>query len=410
MGVCVTRPRILVVQRGARHRYAIPRMLERRGLLQGLYTDSNRHSILGRFASCIPYRRGALQRLVDRVVSGVPPEKIISLDSAIVAGIVRRCMNPNISDTKFFLEDSNFRSRQMICKGLLGADMLYTMEKDCPDFIQWARSFGVRVITDVYISPENDRIVAEEARKFPHWCPDLSIIGQESGEYNRMGELADILLCPSAWVAEGVEKVIPRYSHKVRICPYGSSLDFGSRTNQPIRGRILFSGGEVLRKGLVYLGRAAAELKNHFPAISVRVAGAVTAEIRNDPVCSSLEFLGKLDRGAMMEEYLSADIFILPTLSEGFAGVVAEALAAGCPVIVTRESGAPIIHEKEGLFIPPRSSHAIVQAVERLMNDRTLRDTLAANALQMREFFSEDSWAKRLESHVLDLARAADFP
>ena len=74
-------PRVLVIQHGARHRYAIPRMLHESEYLAGLYTDSSSHSNLGAVASVL---KGAasrqLQRVARRRISGIPRNLIRSSD------------------------------------------------------------------------------------------------------------------------------------------------------------------------------------------------------------------------------------------------------------------------------------------------------------------------------------------
>jgi glycosyltransferase involved in cell wall biosynthesis len=135
----------------------------------------------------------------------------------------------------------------------------------------------------------------------------------------------------------------------------------------------LFAGGDALRKGLHYLGEAASLLKKEISELDVRVAGALPDKVTQHTICKDLHFLGKLTSEQMKEEYLSADCFVLPSLSEGFAGVVAEAIGAGCPVVVTKESGSPVVHEREGLVIPSKNPQAIADAITRIVSDRDFR-------------------------------------
>jgi glycosyltransferase involved in cell wall biosynthesis len=237
----------------------------------------------------------------------------------------------------------------------------------------------------------------KEFEKFSDWggCPDRSAVEQEERQWKETASLADLLVCPSEWVADGVRALTPDASKKIRVVPYGCSINFDGRTNQPEPGRILFAGGYPLRKGLHYLAQAATRLKGAGINVDVRVAGMIPSGVADHPICKDLHFLGKLNAEQMKTEYLSADCFVLPALSEGFASVVAEAISAGCPVVVTKQTGSPIIHEREGLIVASCDSTALAGAIRRMVEDRGLRDRCAAHCLEQRSFYSEDQWCRR---------------
>jgi glycosyltransferase involved in cell wall biosynthesis len=132
------------------------------------------------------------------------------------------------------------------------------------------------------------------------------------------------------------------------------------------------------------------------PELEVRVAGAMPAVVQNHPVCKDLNFLGQLGVVQMENEFLSADVLVLPALSEGFAGVVAEAIGAGCPVIVTKEAGSPIVHGREGLIVPSRDAGALAEAMQRIVTDRPLREHCAAECLKQIPYYDEAKWRERL--------------
>ena len=77
-------------------------------------------------------------------------------------------------------------------------------------------------------------------------------------------------------------------------------------------------------------------------------------QVRNHPMTQHLNFLGRVPRAEMREEFLKADVFVLPTLAEGCASVVHEAVMAGCPVITTHASGTLVAHDRGGMIVPER--------------------------------------------------------
>lgn len=374
-------------------------------MLAALYTDSSAHSTLGRCAKCLgPLAPASIQRLARRQIEDIPDEKIFSSDCLQLIELQRRLRMYRGRDTALYQHRHDLLSRRMMRWGLHGADVVYTMYHENLPFVHWARAHGARIVADVFISPATYRIMAEEHEAHPYWGAYKS---QENIDlslrlWRETAEVADMLICPSEWVAEGIRTVTPDATGKIRVVPYGCSIDYQGHKNDPVPGRVLFAGGNPLRKGLHYLGQAATRLKAVSPGIEVRIAGSLPNQVTRHPVCRDLHFLGKLNADQMRQEYLTADLFVLPSLSEGFAAVVAEAIGAGCPVVVTKEAGSPVINEREGLVVPSRDDAALADAIKRLVENRELRDRLALNCRDQSAFYSEAEWQKRLSASLIE--------
>ena len=86
----------------------------------------------------------------------------------------------------------------------------------------------------------------------------------------------------------------------------------------------------------------------------------------------------------------AADVFVLPSLSEGFPFVLLEALAMGCPVVASRVNGVLELIEdhKTGLLVPPRDPQALARAIRDMLDDRraALRMGAAGRALVRERF------------------------
>ncbi len=392
--------KVLVCQHGARHRYAIPRMLEDAGMLAALYTDSSVHSLLGRVACwfCSSLAPKSLQRLALRKIKDVERQKIYSSDAPIMFEFFQKLRASKLTRIEVHRHRHRILSKKMINKGLRGANILYSMYYENLDFVKFAKDRGLKIVIDVFIHPGSDCIVSNESSVFPDWSTSdsKSDIRMRAEMWQETALLADILLCPSEWVAEGVRELSPEHAHKIRIVPYGCSIDYQGRVNSPIKGRIFFAGGDPLRKGLHYLAGATTLIKKELPELDVRIAGVLDERVKNHPTCKDLNFLGKLTIEQMKDEFLSADCFVFPSLSEGFAGVVAEAIGAGCPVIVTKESGSPVVNEREGLIIPSKDVVGLKDAMARMILDRDFRGQCADNCLAQKIYYGDDQWANRL--------------
>lgn len=392
-------PRVLVAQHGGRHRYAIPRMLEQEGMLSGFYTDTSASSLYGRAMGTVGRvvpSKGMHSARFEEI--SVPAAKVRSTDRPYVQETLQKFSGGRPEGMRLFMQRHAILSGAMKRWGVRDANMTYTMFHEGLDFVRYAKSKGLISVVDVYISPITDRIMAEESKAFPAWAQQSNEedVRLERELWEQTAALADVLLCPSEWVADGVRDVSPGAASKIRVVPYGCSMNYAGETSEPVPGRILFAGREALRKGLHYLGEAATRLKEELPHLDIRIAGTLPEEVRAHPVCRDLNFLGHLGRDEIKREFLTADALALPALSEGFAAVVAEAIGAGCPVVVTREAGSPVVDGREGLVVPARDADALAGALKRIVEDRALRSRCSAACLEQAGYYSVESWKNRL--------------
>ncbi len=378
--------RVLVCQRGARHRFVVPRLLHEAGLLCALYTDSCQFSPLGRLAVQLigaGVKHPLPLALASRNPMGIPKDRVFCSDTLTMPRFLggRRSLGEVYKDW-----------------GLGQASIIYSMYGEEVEFLEWAKEEGARVVVDVFVHPETNRIVANEERRILGKAERSSM--EEDEHSRRVFELADILLCPSEWVAEGVREFLPGAESRIRVSPYGSSVAPNPTVNNPVGGRILFAGREPLRKGLHHLAEAASILRQGGMGVDIRVAGVDAADIGWIEHGDQLNCLGSVPMEQMKREYEQADVFVLPSLSEGQAGVLLEAMASGCPVVATRESGVDF-QSGCGISVPVGDVEALAEAIKSIVTDRERRTRLAEGALRQSVMFSMDEWKKRLV-HVIE--------
>ena len=380
---------VIVCQRGARHRYAVPVLFEQAGVLSALYTDSCRYSTLGRCCAAL-CRLGITHRgaasLAARDPKGVPAAKVHSSDRAAFPR---------------FLGGADSLAHVYRRWGLGEAGVIYSMYGEELDFLRWAKARGAKLIVDVFVHPRTNRIVAEEEIRLLG-ASGNRLIEREDHHTREAFEMADLLLCPSRWVADGVTEFSGEYRHKIRIIPYGSSVGLAAAINRPGPGTVLFAGREPLRKGLQHLAEAAHMLRQAGREMEFRVAGVSDSEIDWMPFRSELTCLGKIPMEQMKQEYAAADVFVLPSLSEGQAGALLEAMACGLPVIATRESGVDF-DPGCGVTVPAGAPEVLARAIESVVTDRSRRTALAEGALRQAGAFSMEKWGERLLEVIREL-------
>ena len=140
------------------------------------------------------------------------------------------------------------------------------------------------------------------------------------------------------------------------------------------------------QKGVIYLIRAAARIKQAFPGAKVVCAGGgplrpmMEQAVKRLGLEDTVMLLGDVENAASLISLF--DVFVLPSLWEGLPFVLIEAAALGKAIVATNvEGNQEIISDGEtGLLVPARDPEALAEAVLKLLQDRTLASRLAAAA------------------------------
>lgn len=228
-------------------------------------------------------------------------------------------------------------------------------------------------------------------------CPDSWIRAREEREY----ALADCIVVLStfardSFVSEGVDP------EKLRRLPLGANTEMFRPSPEVIDARcrrivsgaplnVLYVGAVSLRKGLwdiaAILRRPEAK-RFHF-----RFVGPITSEARHlaRTLQGAAEFVPKQPQRELRTWYSQGDLFLFPTLEDGFAVVLAQAQANALPILTTTNcSGPDLIREGEtGWILPIRSPEAFV---ERLMWCDSNRPALAEMVRRAYTTFKVRNW------------------
>ena len=185
--------------------------------------------------------------------------------------------------------------------------------------------------------------------------------------------------------------VEPEHWEKLHVVHCGVDLDeyFPNSDGQPSRGgavRLLTVGRLVPEKGQPLIIEAVATLRRRGRDVRLTIIGegpargAIEDAIERHGVRDAVHLAGAVGQDEIREHYATADIFVLPSFTEGLPVVLMEAMAMGIPVLATHVTGIPelVDHDVSGLMVTPGRLDETVEALERLVADPGLRRTLGA--------------------------------
>ena len=116
-----------------------------------------------------------------------------------------------------------------------------------------------------------------------------------------------------------------------------------------------------------------------------------------DGAPANVSFVGRVTRDQADEWYRRADVFVLPTISDGFAITQVEAMARGLPVVTTPNCGQVVTHGIDGLLVPAGDGRALAEAIARLDADRELLGAMSGQALIKARGFRLPRQAAQIE-------------
>ena len=404
-------PKFSVVMFGSRMHYAVPRILHSAGRLERLFTDICGVQGWPRLLSAIPSSMlpRPLRRLKGRVPEGVPRER---LNSFPLLGMRYQLWLSRSHTLEASCRTHTWAAQKLnglvIDAGLLNASILFTFDRAGLECMEYVKARGGVCVMEQTVAPVRvwRRLVDDEQRKFPNWeksgetRADLSWFAERE---EREWALADRIVCGSEFVRAGIAECGGPIE-RVRIVPYGIDERFSCTKAPPHQGplRVLVVGEVSLRKGAPYVLEVARRLKDK---AEFRMVGpiATTLEARKS-LAQHVELTGQVPRAEMAVHFAWADVFFLPSLIEGSATVVYEALSAGVPVVCTPNTGSVVRHGYNGYIVPIRDVEAMFDVFSGLVQDRASLRALAENARASSLDYGFKSYSERFLNAVGDLS------
>jgi starch synthase len=260
----------------------------------------------------------------------------------------------------------------LLSRGLPPCDLFHGWTGSCLEGLSRAKRLGaVTLIENPSMHPRawQNAVLAEcEAWGVrPRDCRGVlpeALIWRMEREFNR----ADFAIVPSAVAARSFEG--PGAAAKPLVVHAGIDACFfrppdSARDDKTFR--VVYAGRVELAKGVAYLLQAWKKLA--LPGAELVMVGEVAPEMGpliREFAMENVRFKGVLPAQRLADTYRTADVLAFPSVNEGLARVLLEAMASGLPVVATDSSGAEdcVTPGVDGTVVPARDSDALAAAIE----------------------------------------------
>jgi glycosyltransferase involved in cell wall biosynthesis len=377
------------IQLGSREHYAIPLSLHRDGCLQALITDA------WLSPSAANLLRPYLPSLAGRGHPGIPTSRVI--DNTVGRLLTDRKLKLlKLPEWQTILERNRWFGRW-------AAQTLHQIETEVVfsyayvakyPFLEAKKKNAICIYGQIDGGPYEDVLVKELTHGYQHLgLPSIHAPAPASywRQWREEIALADKIVVNSQWskalllkASVPEEKIVEiPLVYSANPSSNLSSLQVSVETTgiraKRERLQVLFLGSLILRKGIGQLLAAIKVLQAE--PIDFTFAGPIGISIPDDILAmANVTFLGPVDGLTATSLYQRADVFLFPTLSDGFGLTQLEALAHGLPVIVSQHCGRVVDDHVNGLLLEEVTPQSICSAILSLLHNPELLEHLRSNA------------------------------
>jgi glycosyltransferase involved in cell wall biosynthesis len=294
-------------------------------------------------------------------------------------------------------------------------DVVWGYDSASLEVFRWAKAQGLFCVLDqtsIHLAFQN-RILREEHAKHPEFFGD-AYSPQAQSRIERQDEevaLADLVVTGSAFCARVlVENGCP--AAKIRIVPYGFDASLFPAT-QPVRrpfdGRpleFLYVGNLNPGKGTRYLLEAIMKVPASAAALTL-VGGLAIPKPTFARYADRVRYVPAVPHSEIAGYFAAADCFIFPSLFEGSARVLCEAIGSSLGIIQTAAAGDGVRGGRNGVVLPDISVGALVDAIEAVLRDPAQLTEWQHASWEMRGERSWETYRQLLRSLPPPRAAAA---
>ncbi len=388
-------PKAIVALAGGRDRYQLPLALHEGGLLQKLITEMYWPAEKEWFTSFLAPLLGQ-HRIGTRYCPGLTSDKVEISKSALCAfGSMKVTSLLNLTRMKD--RALSRKARQIALRE--GAALFCYSYYAFDAFKSDGENPKHRFLFQLHPHPKTVRqLLLAEAERVPSasWSlkmeHELSLPAEDFEKLSSEPHLANGWVVASSYTSHTLsEHGIPE--GQIHVVPYGvDGNTFAKRILPPGPNKpftVIYVGSIIQRKGLSYLLDGVRLLKSTNIRVLLCGRGVFDRHLVSQYSDLNVEIRLGLPEQELISKIHQSDIFALPSLTEGFAHVILEAMSCGLPILATPHTCAPDITTEgvHGFIVPIRNAEAIAEKLAWGLDHRSDLATMGeAAAIQARTF------------------------
>ena len=392
-------------QIGAREHYAISRALGQQ--LSGLITDAW-------VTPQSPFNllpKSILNNLRERYHLKLASASVYNFNYSLIQfeikqKITRQSSWQTIINRNLWFEKKGIKLLKKIANNFSDPVTIFAYSYAALELFKFAKQQGWQTVLG-QIDPGiyEEKIVSEECDRYPQYTANWQPAPSKYWElWQQECNLADRIIVNSDWSSQALQKTGVA-SEKIRVIPLAYKLPEIAKnfkrvypqkftSERPLR--VLFLGQIILRKGVAKIFEAIELLKNE--PIEFWFVGStninIPQKIQNNP---QVKWFGAVSRSTTANYYQQADLFLFPTLSDGFGLTQLEAQAWQLPIITSHYCGAVVKDGINGLILSNVTGKAIAEYLLYCLNNPDLLSKFSQESLQIITDFSLLKLRKKLQ-------------
>jgi glycosyltransferase involved in cell wall biosynthesis len=284
---------------------------------------------------------------------------------------------------------------------------VYAYEDAALETFKKAKELGLKCIYDLPIAywETGRKLMKEEVVRYPNW--KKTMIGGTSDSESKTNrkvdelKLADYVVVPSFFVKDSLPEWVDK--NKIIVSPFGSpKSNVSIKTNKLVNRklRVLFVGSMSQRKGLADLFKAMDYVDNS--KVELVVLGSLI-ETMSFYRKEQQDFIYECPRphNDVLKLMQSCDVFCLPSIVEGRAQVMQEAMSQGLPIIITHNTGGQdLVTTDTGFLVPIRDPKAIADKINWFCDNRNKIEAMSQAAVSKATAITWENYARNIVDSI----------
>lgn len=398
-------------QIGARENYTIPRALYQQGRLAHLITDA--WVLPQSKLNFLP--KNLLTNLRERYHSDLNQASVHAFNIALSQFELRQRLQKKTGWERVIARNQWFQKKTIkvlksLGNKLINPPILFSYSYAALELFKFAKQQGwYTVLGQIDPGIQEEIIVSQEYDRYPryrgNWQPAPVEYWQS---WQEECHIADAIVVNSNWSRQLLQKT-GIDSQKIHIIPLVYTPP--ANANQFVRTypesfsherplRVLFLGQVILRKGIAAVLEAV-QLLAGYP-VEFWIVGSQQIEIpAHLQTHLQIRWLGHVNRSETAQYYQMADVFLFPTISDGFGLTQLEAQAWKLPIIASRSCGEVVVDGENGWILEEVSGNKIADLIQSILRCPKSLEYLTSHSPYSLSSLSEHTLIEKLFENLL---------